>query len=70
MDFKRREEITSKDVMTIDEICELMCCTKSQASTIITEIKNKLAKEGVEPRLNIRGKIHTQDYLDFFRLTR
>lgn len=70
MDLKRREEITSKDVMTIDEICELMCCTKSQASTIITEIKNHLAKEGVEPRLNTRGKIHTQDYLDFYRLTR
>lgn len=70
MDFKRREEITSKDVMTIDEICELMGYTKSQASTIINKIKNKLAKEGIEPRLNERGKIHTQDYLDYFRLTR
>lgn len=70
MDFKRRDEIISKDVMTIDEICELMCCTKSQASTIINEIKNNLAKKGVEPRLNTRGKIHTQDYLDFYRLTR
>ena len=70
MDFKRRDEIISKDVMTIDEICELMGYTKSQASNVITKIKNKLAKEGVEPRLNERGKIHTQDYLDYFRLTR
>lgn len=70
MDFKRREEILSEDVITIDEICELMCCSKSQASRIITEIKNALAKKGVEPRLNRRGMVHTQDYLDYFRLTR
>lgn len=70
MTFARREEILSKDVMGIDEVCDLMGCDKSTASRIVNEIKNALSKKGIEPRIQARGKLHTQDYLDYYRLTR
>lgn len=70
MTYKRREEILSKDVMGVDEVCDLMGCDKSTASRIMTEIKTKLSKEGIEPRISQRGKLHTQDYMDYFRISR
>lgn len=70
MTYKRREEILSKDVMSVDEVCDLMGCDKSTASRIMTEIKTKLSKEGIEPRIKNRGKLHTQDYMDYFRISR
>lgn len=70
MDFKRREEIISKDVMTVAEVSELLACDKSMASRVINDIKDALAKEGIEPRIKQRGKLHTQDYMDYFRIQR
>lgn len=65
-----REAIMSKDVMTGADIQKLQGCNASQASRIITDIKYVIEKRGDKPRINQRGKLHTQDYLDFYRLER
>ena len=65
-----RDNIMSKDVMTGADIQKLQGCNASQASRIITDIKYVIEKRGDKPRINQRGKLHTQDYLDFYRLER
>lgn len=70
MTYSEREEIMSKDVMTGADIQKLQGCNASQASRIITDIKYAIEKRGDKPRINQRGKLHTQDYLDFYRLER
>lgn len=70
MTYTEREEIMSRDVMTGADIQKLQGCNASQASRIITDIKYVIEKRGDKPRINQRGKLHTQDYLDFYRLER
>lgn len=70
MTYTEREAIMSKDVMTGADIQKLQGCNASQASRIITDIKYVIEKRGDKPRINQRGKLHTQDYLDFYRLER
>ena len=70
MTYTEREAILSKDVMTGADIQKLQGCNASQASRIITDIKYVIEKRGDKPRINQRGKLHTQDYLDFYRLER
>lgn len=70
MTYSEREEIMSKDVMTGADIQKLQGCNASQASRTITDIKYVIEKRGDKPCINQRGKLHTQDYLDFYRLER
>ena len=70
MTYSEREEIMSRDVMTGADIQKLQGCNASQASRIITDIKYVIEKRGDKPRIDQRGKLHTQDYLDFYRLER
>ena len=64
MDMTKREEIFSKECLSIEDIEYLFDVDYGQAARIIREVKNGLEK----PRVTIQGKIHVQDYLDYFRL--
>lgn len=63
MNYKRREEIFSKEVITLDEMAELLSCDKSTACVKIKDMKRK-----VGDRLGISGRIHIQDYLNWLNL--
>ena len=66
MNNARREEIFSKELLSIDDIQELCGIGYQSAAKIIRDIKRGLTFNGQGLRLNIRGYIHTQDYLDYF----
>lgn len=62
MTYVKREEIFSKDYITTHELQELLGYTSlPQASQKMQEIKRT-----VGDRLGIKGKIHTEDYFEFF----
>lgn len=61
MTYERREEILSKEVITTQEVAELMGINVCQASTIVQQIKRRTGD-----RIGIKGRLHVQDYLDFF----
>lgn len=70
MTYTEREEIMSKDVMTGADIQKLQGCNASQASRILTDIKYVIEKRGGKPRIDQRGKLHTQDYCDYYNIKR
>jgi hypothetical protein len=64
MTYARREEIFSKEVITVAELQEIMNFTnRTQASQKLNEIKRV-----VGDRLGIEGKLHTEDYFEFFNI--
>lgn len=58
-----REEIFAKDVLTIADLQILLGLTYQLASKMMRQIKFKY------DRLGIQGKIHTEDYFDYFNIT-
>lgn len=73
MTYAKREEIFSKDYLTIEDVQELLGLEYQGAAKIIRDIKRELNmsekynKQGI--RLDIQGKLHVQDYLDYFQIT-
>lgn len=66
---ERRREIFAKDYLTIDDIQDLLGLDYGSAAKVVREIKYKMILVlGVEPRIDLRGKVHVQDYLDVYRL--
>ena len=64
MTYARREEIFSKDFITTKELQELLGIKNiSSASRKVMEIKRV-----VGDRLGIKGRIHTEDYFEFFNV--
>lgn len=63
MTYERREQIFSKEYLTNKDIAEIFGVDPSRGSVILGNIKRK-----VGDRLNIRGKVHVQDYFDAFDL--
>lgn len=63
MTYARREEIFSKDYLTIADLQELLGLTYQASAKLIREIKFKF------DRLGIQGKLHTEDYLQYYRIT-
>ena len=64
MNYVRREEIFSKDYITTQELQELLGFVDiAGASKKMSEIKRV-----VGDRLGVKGKIHTEDYLEFFKI--
>lgn len=64
MDYKRREEIFSKDYISTRELQELLGYTNiSSASNKMGEIK-----EVTGDRLKVKGRIHTEDYFAYFKV--
>lgn len=63
MTYEKREEIFSKEIITYIELAELLQVDPTTASTILNKIKFKT------DRLHLRGKIHIQDYIDYYNIT-
>lgn len=62
MTYSEREQIFSKDYLTIADMQELLGLSYGDAAKVIREIKCK------SDRLGIQGKVHVQDYLDYYEL--
>lgn len=62
MTYEQRERIFSKEYISIDEFVELTGVAKSVASVMMSNIRRKYN------RLGIKGKIHVQDYFDYYDL--
>ena len=62
MAFERRNEIFSKEALSIDDVKELMGVSYDSAQKLIQTIRRH------NDRLNIQGKVHVQDYIDYFHL--
>lgn len=64
MDYKKREEIFSKEALHISDVAALIGCSYDKAAVLIREWKRKIQFSGKELRLNLDGKIHILDYFD------
>lgn len=62
MTFDRRNEIFSKEALSIDDVKELMGVSYDTAQKLIQTIRRH------NDRLNIQGKVHVQDYIEYFNL--
>lgn len=62
MTYEKREQIFAKDYLTIADLQELLGLSYNTAAKLMRNIKFKY------DRLHIQGKIHVQDYIDFFGL--
>ncbi len=65
MTLKEREEILAKDILSVKDVADLLGVTPKKASAIMCDIKACGGK-----RIEMRGKLHTQDYLDYYKLRR
>lgn len=62
MTAAKREEMFSKDYLTIKDVQELLDLSYGDAAKLIRQIRRKT------DRLGIQGKIHVQDYIDYYNL--
>lgn len=73
MTWNKRSDIFAKDVLTIEDIQELLCMSYQDAAKFIRDAKQALKmnpkynNQGV--RLDIQGRLHVQDYFDYFNIT-
>lgn len=63
MTYARREEIFSKETMTITEFGEVMNLSYQMAARTIRDIKR------VSNRPQIQGKLLVEDYFDYYGIT-
>ncbi|MBP3491787.1 MAG: hypothetical protein J6K47_00825 [Clostridia bacterium] len=68
MTYARRDEIFCKDFLDIKDIEDLLGLSYGDAAEVIREIKRWGELSGRPVRLNVKGKIHVQDYFDYFRI--
>jgi hypothetical protein len=64
MDYKRREEIFSKEALSIKDVSELFGCSTSTACRMIKNWRRKLIYQDKDLRIEVSGKIHILDYMD------
>ena len=62
MTYAMREEIFSKEYLSIEDVQEFLGMSYDDAARTIRNIKRRT------DRLGIRGKLHVQDYLDYFQI--
>jgi hypothetical protein len=69
MTFVKWEEMFAKDYLTIADMQDLLGMTYNDAAATIRDIKRslKLSEKGV--RLDVQGKLHVQDYFDYYRIS-
>ena len=66
MTMVEREEIFPKEYLSIKDFEQLYDVNYNMASVLMRDIKTRLTLgQGKELRINISGKLHIQDYLDF-----
>lgn len=63
MSYEEREKIFSKDYLTIQDIQSLLGLDYQTSAKMIRQIKFKF------DRLGIQGKLHVEDYFEYFRIT-
>lgn len=63
MSYEEREKMFSKDYLTIKDLQDLLGLAYQVAARKMREIKFK------HDRLGIQGKIHVEDYFDYFNIT-
>lgn len=68
MTYSRREEIFSKEYISIADMQDLLGMGYDDAAKMIRDIKRSLKFGGAKVRLNVQGKLHVQDYLDYFNI--
>lgn len=73
MTYSRREEIFSKDYISIADMQDLLGMGYDDAAKTIRDIKRELRLNpkynGQGVRIDIQGKLHVQDYLDYYHLS-
>ena len=66
MTMQERQDIFAKEYLSIADIEKLYDITYERASKFITDIKKALTiGRGAALRLDIQGKLHILDYLDW-----
>lgn len=66
MTMQERQEIFAKEYLSIDDMSKLYGLSYPHASKMILDIKKKLVLgNGQGLRLEMQGKLHIQDYLDY-----
>lgn len=63
MSYEEREKIFSKEVITINELGMLLEVHYRVAQRVMLQIKRKF------DRLGIQGKLHIEDYFEYFGIT-
>ena len=63
MSYSEREQIFSKDYLTIQDLQQLLGLTYQVAARVMRQIKFKF------DRLGIQGKLHTEDYFEYYNIT-
>lgn len=58
-----RQEMFSKDYLNCADIMKLLGVDKTRAYAIIREIRANY------DRLNIEGRVHVQDYIDYYQVS-
>lgn len=69
MTYAKREEIFSKEYLSIPDLQELFDLKYQGAAELMRDIKRYLEFNGQTVRLSMQGKLHIQDYMDYFRIT-
>ncbi len=62
MTYEERDEIFAKDYLSIEDIMRLLDLSYGDAASVIRDIRR------THDRLHRQGKIHVQDYIDYFQL--
>ena len=70
MTYAEREAIMSKDIISVAEIKELLGVGESEASRVRGNIIESIELAGRKPRITARGKLHTQDFCDYYHIER
>lgn len=67
MTYQDREQIFSKECLTIEDIMLLLDMKYQDSAKLIRDIKTHL-KLTSSLRIDIQGKLHTEDYFDYFKI--
>lgn len=63
MSYSEREQIFSKEYLTIKDLQQLLGLSYQIAAKLMRQIKFKF------DRLGIQGKLHTEDYFEYYKIT-
>lgn len=69
MDYAKREEIFSKDVINIQDIMAVLDMSYNDAAEFIRMVKRTMIYTFHKPpRESRQGRLHVQDYLEYFNI--
>lgn len=68
MNWEKREEIFSKEVLTNNDLAEMYSINPSTASLLRKQILNQLGLHDHEPMITTKGRLHILDYLKWLEI--